>query len=142
MRQTKTHTSAAAASARTKARLSGVAVNVMPIFASSSCAAGMKAFGAELARLRRLLAGLDEDVDQQVGHQRRRDEVEHDRRDDDVAAAPRLQPGRDERPRRAEQRAGQDRERQHDPEGPRAEPERNEPDAEPADVGLALRRRC
>ena len=52
---------------------------------------------------RDLLARRDQHVDQQIGHQRRGDEVEHDRRDHDVAAAPGLQPARDERPEAAEQ---------------------------------------
>ena len=53
---------------------------------------------------RDLLARRDQHVDQEIGHQRRCQEIEHDRRDHDVAAAPGLQPARDERPEAAEQR--------------------------------------
>ncbi len=87
---------------------------------------------------RSLLPGPDQDVDQQVGHQRRGEEIEHDRGDHDVAAAPRLQPARDERPEAAEQRRRQDRERQDQRERQPAEVEADQRDAEAADVGLPL----
>jgi hypothetical protein len=92
----------------------------------------------ELPRLRRLLAGLDEDVDQQVGHQRRGDEVEHDRRDHDVAAAARLEPRGDECPGGAEDARRRDGQREHDPRGQRPKARPTRPDAEAADVGLPL----
>ena len=88
--------------------------------------------------LRDLLAGPDDDVDQKIGHQRRGQEVEHDRRDHDVAAAPCLQPARDERPQAAEQRRRGDRERQHERERQPAEIEADQRDPEAAEVGLAL----
>ena len=92
----------------------------------------------EFPALGRLLAGLYEHIDQQIGHQRRGDEVEHDRRDHDVASPLRLEPGRDEGPGGAEQGARQDRDWQEDPKRPRAKPEANKPHSKTADVGLAL----
>src|SRR5262245_23461840 len=69
---------------------------------------GQPAGGRELPRLRRLLARLDQDVHQEIRHERRGDEVEHDRRDHDVAAAACLEPPRHERPQKAEEGRGGD----------------------------------
>ena len=93
----------------------------------------------EFPRLRRLLAGLDQHVDEEIGHQRRGDEIEHDRRDDDVAAAPGLEPRRHERPRGAEHGRRGDGHRDDQRRRPAAGAEAEEPHAEPAEVGLALR---
>ena len=87
---------------------------------------------------RDLLAGRDQHVDQEIGHQRRGDEVEHDGRDHDVAAAPGLQPARDERPDPAEQGRGEDRRRHHEDPGQPAEIEGHQRDAQAAEIGLAL----
>ena len=92
----------------------------------------------EFAALGGLLPRLDEDFDQQVGHQRRGQEVEHDRRDDDVAAAPRLQPAGDEGPEGAEGHGAGDRERNHHGRRPMAQIKPDKPRAEAAQIGLAL----
>src|SRR4051794_14386493 len=88
--------------------------------------------------LRDLRAGDDQDVDQQVGHDRGGDEVQHDRRDDDVAAAPGLEPARDEAPDGAERGRGQDGERQRHGCREVAGGERHEREAETPDIGLPL----
>src|SRR2546426_405760 len=72
-------------------------------------------------------------------HQRRGDEVEHDRRDDDVAAASGLEPGGHERPGRAAGRRQNDRGRDDQRRRPAPGPETEQRDAETADVGLTLR---
>ena len=67
---------------------------------------------AELAAFRRHRPRRDQDIDHQVDHQRRGQEIEHDRGDDDVAAAIGLQPGRHQCPCRAEAHPGEQRQRQ------------------------------
>src|SRR5262249_37778499 len=57
----------------------------------------------ERQRLGRALSRRDQHIDEKPALQRTGDEVEEDGGDDDVAAALRLQPGRDERPERAAQ---------------------------------------
>ena len=92
----------------------------------------------ELARFRRLLAGLDQDVDEEMRHHRRGDEIEHDRGDHDVAAALGLQPRGHERPRGAAGR-GHDDGGENDQYGrPAAGAEAQQRHAEAADVCLAL----
>ena len=100
---------------------------------------GQAAGGGELARLRRHRAGRDQHVHQQIDHHGRGDEVEHDGGDDDMAAAIGLQIRRHRRPGGAERRRRHDRERDQQQRGQRrVEGEQHEPDAEPADIGLAL----
>jgi len=92
----------------------------------------------ELTRLRRLLPRLDQDVDEEMGHERRGDEVEHDRGDDDVAAALGLQPRRHECPDRAgsggDDNGGRDDQRRR----PAACAETEESHSETAEVRLPL----
>ena len=95
----------AATSARRKVTLSGALATVDAedaehvVRASAGAAPSGKCAVSRRHRARRL-----QHVDQQIDHQRRGDEVEHDRGDDDVAAALGLQLGRDEGPGRAEER--------------------------------------
>ena len=67
----------------------------------------------ESPRLRLHGAGLGHYVDEQVDHRRGGDEVEHDGRDDDVAASVRLQEGGHEGPGGAEE-SGSDHRHGHD----------------------------
>mmetsp|Transcript_6590 Transcript_6590/g.27248 ORF Transcript_6590/g.27248 Transcript_6590/m.27248 type:complete len:448 (-) Transcript_6590:5333-6676(-) len=67
----------------------------------------------KLGRLDRHAAGRAQPVHQQIAVQPGGKEVEHDGRDDDVAAAPGLQIRRHGRPQHAEARGGQHQQRQH-----------------------------
>jgi hypothetical protein len=80
-----------------------------------------------------------EHVDQHVDHDGCGDEVEHDRRDDDVAAASRLQPGGDQRPGRSDRRRGDDGDGVGQPPGQdMVEGQRDDGDSEAGDEGLAF----
>ena len=77
--------------------------------------------------------------DQQIDHERRGDEVEHDGGDDDVAAALGLQIGRDQRPSAPTSAAASDGQRKGQPPGQHAvEGQADERHAEAGDIGLAL----
>ena len=89
---------------------------------------------------RRHRARRDQHVHQQIDHQRRGDEVEHDGGDDDVAAALGLQPGRHRGPGGAEQRPPRRSRAAISSHAGRyaVEREDDEADAQPAEIGLAL----
>ena len=93
----------------------------------------------ESARARLHGADRFEHRDQQIDHQAGGDEVEHDRGDDDVAAALRLQIRRDQRPERAEKEGEADRQRQVQPPGQHcAKRQGDDGDAETTEIGLPL----
>ena len=62
----------------------------------------------EPVAFRNLRAWLDQHIDDHIGHERRGDEVEHDRGDHDVAAAFGLEIAWDQRPDAAEEGCCQD----------------------------------
>src|SRR5438093_611402 len=93
----------------------------------------------ELPRLRRLLTRLDQDVDEEMRHHRRGDEVEHDRRDHDVAAAFGLEPRGHERPGGAAGRRHDDSACDDQRGRPAARAETEQRHAEATDIRLALR---
>ena len=90
-----------------------------------------RGFGRHAAR-------LFHHVDQQVDQQRRGDEVEHDRRDHDVAATLGLQISRDQRPGRAQSRRADDREGQRQRPMRPGDRQANQRHAEPAERRLPL----
>jgi len=98
--------------------------------------------GRELDALRVLPAGLDQHVDQQVGHQRRRQEVEHDGGDDDVAAALGLEIARDDAPDGAKGGRGDDGDRSTAQSGQLPSHRQTSAVPSPPDIGLALAARC
>ncbi|MNZ99675.1 hypothetical protein D3C78_1190110 [compost metagenome] len=97
------------------------------------------ATGQEGARFRGHLAWHDQHIHQQIDHQGRGDEVEHDGGDDDVAAAFCLQPGRNEGPGRAEKCSTDDGEgHRHIPGHITVERKRHQCGTQPANIGLTF----
>src|SRR5271163_668827 len=84
------------------------------------------------------LAGLAQNIDQEIAHQGRGDVIEHDRRDDDVAVALGLKVAGNEGERRAEQGGADDRDDDQRIAGQEAEMERRQRRAQARDIGLAL----
>jgi hypothetical protein len=92
---------------------------------------------AELAAARQHLARRPQDVRADIDHQRRRDEIEHDGGDHDVAAAIGLKISRDERPAGTERhRRHQAKRDKHDSRQIGIEQQHRERRAEAGDIGL------
>ena len=94
--------------------------------------------GIEFPAARRLLTRLDQDFNQQIGHHRSGNEIEHDRGDNDVATALGLQVSRDRRPSGAKQGRQGDAKQNDDWGGPSPEGKRGQADTQATEIGLPL----
>jgi hypothetical protein len=130
VRNSSTATKAAASTASTIEALAGAALSAGHHVPPRDHRAG--------ADLRRAHRGRLVERASEIGDERERDEVEHDRVDDLVRADARLQHARDRGPHGTRERGGGDRRRQQQHRGPGAERRTRHRGREPAEVELAF----